>query len=287
MNRLSNTVRATVIRGLCEGNSIRSISRLTGVAVTTILRLLADVGEFCAFYQHVAFRGLSCQRVEADEIWAFVGAKEKRAKPGQGDLWTYTAIDADSKLLFSWLIGPRSKFATRAFVRDFASRIAGRFQLTTDGLHWYEQSVRHALAGRCDYAQVIKTFGSTTDERNPARRYSPAECTAIQKVWVMGEPDMEKASTSFVERNNLSIRTSNRRFTRLTNGFSKKAANHIHAFAIHAMHFNYCRPHGTLTKKAGKPTTPAMAAGLSDGVDLCLVTSRTLALPQCETWHLV
>lgn len=162
MNRLSITERGAVIRGLVGGGSVRVVSRITGVAVTTILRLLAEVGEFCAFYQHVAFRNLNCQRVEADEIWAFVGAKEKRALPGKGDLWTYTAIDAESKLLFSWLIGPRSKFATRAFVRDFASRIAGRFQLTTDGLHWYEQSVRHALSGRCDYAQVIKTFGSTT-----------------------------------------------------------------------------------------------------------------------------
>jgi IS1 family transposase len=263
MNKLGGSLRAAVVRGLVEGGSVRAVSRITGVAVTTILRLLAEVGDFCAFYQHVAFRNLPCKRVEADEIWAFVGAKEKRAKPGQGDLWTYTAIDAESRLLFSWLIGPRSKFATRAFIRDMASRIAGRFQLTTDGLHWYQQSVQHALAGRCDYAQVIKTFGSTSDERNPARRYSPAECTAIQKVWVMGNPDMDLASTSYVERNNLSIRTSNRRFTRLTNGFSKKAENHIHAFAIHAMHFNFCRAHGTLTKNSGRPTTPAMSAGLT------------------------
>lgn len=265
MNRLSGSERATVVRGLCEGNSIRSMSRLTGIAVTTILRLIAEVGEFCAMYQHLAMRRLKCKRVEADEIWGFVGAKQKNVtKAGQGDLWTYTAIDADTKLMFSWLIGPRSRYATKAFVIDMASRIEGRFQLTTDGLYWYEKPVRAELYGRCDYAQVVKSFGSTTDERNPARRYSPADVTGIIKTRMMGSPDMDLASTSYVERNNLSIRTSMRRMTRLTNGFSKKAQNHIHAFAIHAMHFNYCRPHGTLTKAAkGKKTTPAMASGLA------------------------
>jgi IS1 family transposase len=264
MNKLSSSGRAAVIRGLVEGGSVRAVSRITGVAVTTILRLLADVGEFCAFYQHIVFRNLKCQRVEADEIWGFVGSKQKNVtKPGQGDLWTFTAIDADTKLMFSWLIGPRSRYATRAFVTDMARRIEGRFQLTTDGLYWYEKPVRAELYGRCDYAQVVKSFGSTTDERNPARRYSPAEVTGVIKTQIMGSPDMDKASTSYVERNNLSIRTSMRRMTRLTNGFSKKAQNHIHAFAVHAMHFNYCRAHGTLSKKAGKPTTPAMAAGLA------------------------
>lgn len=264
MNKLSIAERGAVIRGLVEGGSIRSVSRMTGVAVTTILRLIEDVGEFSAFYHHVAMNRLKVQRVEADEIWGFVGAKQKNAtKPGQGDLWTYTAIDADTKIIFSYLIGPRSKFATIAFVKDMASRIEGRFQLTTDGLYWYEKAVRSAAYGRCDYAQIIKSFGSTTDEKNPARRYSPAECTGIIKQRMMGDPDMEKASTSYVERNYLSIRTSMRRMTRLTNGFSKSAQHHIHAFAIHALHFNYCRPHGTLTKNAnGKRTTPAMAAGL-------------------------
>jgi hypothetical protein len=146
-------------------------------------------------------------------------------------------------------------------------RVTGQFQLSTDGLHWYEPAVRAALSGRCDYAQVIKTFGSTGDDTNPARRYSPAVCTGTQKLAIMGDPDLDKASTSYVERNNLSIRTSMRRMTRLTNGFSKSAINHAHAFAIHAMHFNYCRPHGTLTKAAkGTKTTPAMAAGLSRSV---------------------
>jgi IS1 family transposase len=265
MNKLSVAERATVIRGLCEGNSLRSMSRLTGIAVTTILRLLEEVGEFCAMYQHLVMRRLKVQRVEADEVWSFCGAKQKNAtKPGQGDLWAFTAICADSKLLFSWLIGHRSKYATLAFVRDFASRIAGHFQLTTDGLYWYERAVRTQLHGRCDYAQVVKEFGSTQDERNPARRYSPATCTGIQKFSVMGTPDMDKANTSYVERNNLTIRTYMKRMARLTLGFSKKQQNHAHAFAIHAMHFNYCRAHGTLTKNAnGKRTTPAMAGGLA------------------------
>ena len=234
----------------------------------TVLRLLAEVGEFSALYQHIAMRRLQCTRVEADEVWGFCGAKERNAtKPGQGDLWTFTAICADTKLLFSWLIGQRSKYATRAFIRDLASRVEGHFQLTTDGLKYYEPAIRSTLAGRCDYAQIVKEFGSTSDETNPARRYSPAVCTAVRKIHVMGMPDMELASTSYVERNNLTIRQGMKRMARLTLGFSKKAENHAHAFAIHAMFFNYCRPHATLTKQAnGIKTTPAMAAGLAHSV---------------------
>lgn len=264
MNRLSIASRAAMIRGLVEGGSVRAVARMTGTGRGTVLRLLADVGEFCAFYQHVAMRRLQCKRVEADEVWGFCGAKQRNAtKPGQGDLWTYTAIDADTELLFSWLIGPRSKYATSAFVRDMASRIQG-FQLTTDGLYWYEKAVRSAAYGRCDYAQVVKQYGSTAEERDPTRRYSPAVCTGIIRQRMMGEPDMDLASTSYVERNNLHIRQAMKRMARLTLGFSKKAQNHNHAFAIHAKYFNYCRPHGTLTKAAnGKKTTPAMAAGLA------------------------
>ena len=153
MNRLDMATRAAIIRGLCEGNSVRGIARLVRVGKGTVLRLLAEVGEFCAMYQHIAMRRLQCARVEADEVWGFCGAKERNAtKPGQGDLWTYTAICADTKLMFSWLIGARSKYATRAFIRDLAMRVDGHFQLTTDGLHWYEPAVRAALTGRCDYA---------------------------------------------------------------------------------------------------------------------------------------
>jgi IS1 family transposase len=255
---------------LVEGSSVRSVARLTGSGKNTVLRLLADVGQFCELYQHFALRRLPCTRVEADEVWGFVGAKQKNAKAHhQGDLWTYTAICADSKLLICWLIGPRSKWATRAFVRNLASRLGNRIQLTTDGLHWYDQAVRLAFGpGGCDYAQIVKIYGSPdgVSESPTARRYSPAICTGATKQWRMGNPDMSKCSTSYVERSNLSIRQGMRRMARLTNAFSKKVENHHHAFALHAMHFNYCRPHGTLTKKYGKPTTPAMASGLARSV---------------------
>lgn len=244
---------------------------MTGAGKGTILRLLPDVGQFCAAYQHFALRRLKCARVQADEVWGFCGSKEKNAtKPGQGDLWTYTAICADSKLLISWLIGPRSKWATRAFMRDLAGRLANRVQLTTDGLYWYDAAVKMAFGfDGCDYAQIVKSYGVDAEPgaSMAARRYSPAVCTGCEKIWKMGTPDMARASTSYVERNNLAIRQGMRRMTRLTNGFSKKVENHAHAFAIHAMHFNYCRPHGTLTKAAnGKKTTPAMAAGPSRSV---------------------
>ena len=265
MNRLSMAARAAVIRGLVEGTSVRAVARLVGVQKNTVLRLLAEVGEFCMIYQDVSLRGLPCSRVEADEVWGFCGAKQKNAtKAGQGDLWTYTAICADTKLLFSWLHGQRSKFATRAFIRDLAKRVRGHFQLTTDGLKWYEPAVRATLGGRCDYAQIIKTFGNDAEPSDPSRRYSPAVCTGAVKYRIIGNPDLSKASTSYVERNNLHIRQGMKRMARLTLGFSKSATNHAYAFAIHAMYFNYCRPHGTLTKAHGAKTTPAMAAGLAD-----------------------
>ena len=268
MNRLPVATRAAIIKGMVEGSSIRSVSRLTGASKGAVLRLLAEVGGFCAAFQHYRLRRLPCVRVEADEVWGFCGAKEKNAtKPGQGDLWTYTAICADSKLLISWLIGPRSKYATRAFIRDLAGRMAGKIQLTTDGLLWYEPAVRAAFGSeRCDYGQIVKRYGVEVNPTAPiaSRRYSPAICTGATKYAVMGRPKMEYVSTSYVERNNLAIRQGMKRMARLTNAFSKRAENHAHAFAIHAMHFNYCRPHGTLTKKAnGTKTTPAMTAGLA------------------------
>lgn len=261
---MSMAERATVIRGLCEGNSVRGIARQVGCQKNTVLRLLAEVGDFCAFYQNIVMRNLTLACVEADEAWGFCRTKDRNARlPGDGDLWTYNAVCSDSKLLFAWLIGPRSKYATRAFIRDLASRIEGRFQLSTDGLHYYEAAVRAVLAGRCDYGQVIKEFGTVAEPSNPSRRYSPAVCTRVSKISVMGVPDMDRVSTSYVERLNLTTRTGMKRMARLTLGFSKKEQNHCHAFAIHAMHYNFVRAHGTLSKKAGKPTTPAMAAGLT------------------------
>jgi IS1 family transposase len=268
MNKLPTSQRAAIVRGLVEGSSIRSVARMTGGSKGAILRLLVEVGEFCAIYQHHALRQLPCKRVEADEVWGYCGAKEKHAtKPGQGDLWTYTAICADSKLLLSWLVGRRTHESTQRFMDDVASRLANRVQLTTDGLGWYLAAVEDAFGwNNVDYAQLMKSYG-VDPEPTAQRRYSPMVCTGAIRTAIMGNPDMSKVSTSYVERSNLSIRMGMRRMTRLTNGFSKKAENHAHAFAIHAMHYNYCRAHQTLTKAAaGIKTTPAMACGLTDHV---------------------
>lgn len=269
MNTLTTEKRAAIIRALVEGNSIRATARLTGTAKATVLKLLVEVGEFCSVYQDHAHRNLKCERVEADEIWSFVGAKQKNAtKAGQGDLWTYTAICSESKLMVSWLVGARDHTNTYAFMKDVAFRLANRVQLTTDGLSWYVAAVEAAFGWNgVDFAQLIKSYGTPLDEslRDAQRRYSPAVCTGAIRTPVMGNPDMDKVSTSYVERQNLNMRMQMRRFTRLTNGFSKKAENHAHAVSLFFMFYNYCRPHQTLTKAAnGVKTTPAMAAGLTD-----------------------
>lgn len=269
MNMLTTERRAAIIRALVEGNSVRATSRLTGTAKATVLKLLVELGEFCSIYQDHTLRNLNCKRIEADEIWAWVGAKQKNAtKPGQGDLWTYTAIDSDSKLMVSWLVGSRNHATTQAFMADVAERLANRVQLTTDGLGWYLSAVENAFGWNgVDFAQIIKTYGIPLDETERQRRYSPAVCTGAIKTAIMGSPDMDLVSTSYVEQSNLSIRMQNRRFTRLSNAFSKKAENHAHAVSLYFMFYNYCRPHQTLTKAAkGIKTTPAMAAGLSNHV---------------------
>jgi IS1 family transposase len=250
-----------------EGNSVRATARLTGTAKATVLKLLVELGEFCSIYQDVVLRNLPCTRIEADEIWAFVGAKQRNAKrEGDGDIWTFTAIDADSKLMVSWLVGARSSENAQEFMSDVASRLANRVQLTTDGHHMYLTAVEKAFGWNgTDYAQLVKTYGAADDPKNPAKRYSPAVCTGTTKEWVMGKPDMDKVSTSYVERANLAVRMQTRRFTRLTNGFSKKAENHAHAVSLYFMFYNFCRPHTTLTRAAGGiHTTPAMAAGVTE-----------------------
>lgn len=267
MNRASLEKRAAIVRALTEGNSVRATSRLTGAAKATVLKLLVELGEFCSIYQDHALRGLNCQRVEADEIWSFVGAKARNAtKAGQGDIWTYTAICADSKLMVSWLVGSRTPETAQAFMQDVAARLANRVQLTTDGHHMYFTAVEKAFGWNgADYAMLVKTYG--TNEAEGTRRYSPAICTGATKQWVMGAPVTENVSTSYVERSNLSMRMGMRRFTRLTNAFSKKAENHAHAVSLYFMHYNFCKAHGTLTKAAGGvKQTPAMAAGLTDHV---------------------
>lgn len=268
MNKLTDSRRADIIRALCEGNSVRATTRLSGAAKATVLKLLVEIGEFCATHQDVVTRDLKTRRVEADEIWAFVGAKAKNAtQDGQGDIWTYTALDADSKLMISWLVGPRNSANTHAFMADVADRLGNRVQLTTDGLAWYVAAVENAFGWNgVDFAQIIKTYGATL-EAGPGRKYSPMECNGAIKTPIMGTPDMDNVSTSYVERSNLALRMGNRRFTRLTNGFSKKAENHAHAVSLFFMFYNFCKPHGTLTKaKRGIHTTPAMAAGISDHV---------------------
>lgn len=268
MNKMPVAKRAAIIRALVEGNSIRATARLTGTAKATVLKLLVELGEFCSAYQFYKLTNLPTKRVEVDEIWAFVGAKEKNAtKDGQGDIWTFTALDADSKLMISWMVGQRRSDDARSFMKDVARRLANRVQLTTDGHNMYIGAVEYAFKWNgADFAQLVKEYGPSS-EPDAARKYSPAECTGAHKEWVMGNPDMDLVSTSYVERSNLTIRMGQRRFTRLTNAFSKKAENHAHAVSLFFMHYNFCRAHQTLTKaNGGIKTTPAMASGLTDHV---------------------
>lgn len=267
MNRTNDATRAQILRCLTEGNSIRSTSRLTGASLGTILRLLNEVGTFCEIYSDHKLRNLKATRVECDEQWSFVGCKQRNAKvAGEGDAWVYCAIDAETKLVFSWLVGERDYRNTQLFMDDVASRCGNRVQLTTDGFGHYHAAVRHAFKfARVDFAELIKTYGTTTED-GPARRYSAPVVTAIRKVRRIGKPVKELVSTSYVERLNLGTRQSCRRFTRLTNAFSKKMENHCLAIALHYFVHNFAKAHGTLTKKAGKPTSPAMASGLTDHV---------------------
>jgi IS1 family transposase len=269
MNKLTDSRRAAIVRALVEGNSVRATARLTGTSKATVLKLLVEMGEFCSVYQDHMLRNLNCKRVEADEIWAYVSAKQRNAtKEGQGDLWTFTAIDADSKLMVSWLVGSRTNESARRFVQDIADRLANRIQLTTDGHPMYLTAVERAFKWNgCDFAQLVKSYGQTQVSEDPTRRYSPGICTGAEKTWVMGDPDFDLVSTSYVERANLTMRMGMRRFTRLTNAFSKKAENHAHAVSLFFMFYNFCKPHQTLTKAAkGIKTTPAMAAGIADHV---------------------
>jgi IS1 family transposase len=263
MNRLSTEKRAAVIAALVEGNSIRATCRMTGVAKNTVTKLLVDLGTACSIYMDREMRDLPCERLQVDEIWAFVYAKQKNVpleKQGEaGDVWTWVAIDADTKLVPSFHIGPRDLNTATTFMTDLAKRLSGRVQLTTDGLSVYLLAVRGAFKGNVDFAQLVKVYGSDSSKK-AERRYSPAVCLGQDKQPVSGNPDPDHISTSYVERLNLGMRMSMRRYTRLTNAFSKKTENLAAAVALHFMHYNYVRVHQTLK------TTPAMAAGISDHV---------------------
>jgi IS1 family transposase len=270
MNRLSTERRAQVIGCLTEGMSIRATVRVTGVAKNTIVKLLADLGDACSDYQDGAFQNLATTRIEADEIWGYCYSKQKNVPEehkgtfGYGDVWTWVALDADSKLVPSWLVGERTMRDCWTFMADLRTRIkpGHRIQISTDGLGVYQSVIDSLFRDRGDYGIVHKQYGGTSETEQ--RRYSPAECTGIEKRTILGAPDEDKISTSYVERQNLSMRMGMRRYTRLTNGFSKKVENMAHAVSLFYMHYNFARPHQTLTKKYGRPTTPAMAAGVSD-----------------------
>jgi IS1 family transposase len=265
MNRLPLAKRVQVLSALVEGNSIRGTCRMTGVALNTVLKLLADVGDACDRYMDQTMRDLTCVRVQCDEIWSFCHAKERNLKPKyrgsdwHGDLWTWVAIDADTKLVISWVLGKRTYDFAQIFVRDLAKRIKSYVQLTTDGLGMYKENVRRAFGHRVDYGTEVKVFG-IEDSEEPDRKYSPLVVKEMRRTPVFGAPDPTHISTAYVERQNLTMRMQMRRFTRLTNAFSKKAQNLQRSVALYAVHYNFVRKHMTLK------TTPAIAHGLTDRV---------------------
>ena len=264
MNQLNAAKRSQVIAALVEGNSMRATARMTDVAFNTVLKLLPEIGAACEEYQKRVFCNLPCKRIECDEIWQFCYAKSKNVpadKQGQfgfGDVWTWVALCADTKLVPSWMIGGRDANTAYALMHDLAGRLKNRIQLTTDGLRVYVDAVESAFGSEIDYAMLVKMYG--TDSRPDESRYSPAECIGCKTAAISGNPKPRHISTSYVERQNLTMRMKMRRFTRLTNAFSKKVDNLRWAVALHFMHYNFCRIHQTLR------VTPAMEAGIADHV---------------------
>jgi IS1 family transposase len=260
MNKLPPEKRAQLIGMMVEGMSIRAIVRLTGVSKNTVAKLLVDAGRACAEYQDRALCNLRCRRLQLDEIWSFVYSKQANVPVGKqgsaGDVWTWTAIDAETKLIPTWYIGRRDGEAALAFVTDLASRLANRVQITSDGHRAYLNAVEEAFGTDADYAMLVKLYGEPA-QTTPERKYSPAECTGTRTVAIAGNPDPAHISTSYAERANLTMRMHMRRFTRLTNAFSKKVENHAHAVALNFMYYNFVRIHSSVRM------TPAMAAGVT------------------------
>jgi IS1 family transposase len=266
MNILDTGKRAQILQCLVEGCSMRSTSRLTGVSINTVTKLLCDAGRACAEYMDKTIRNLNCKVIQVDEMWSFTYAKQKnvplsmKGQSGVGDTWTWIALDSDTKLIPCFHIGDRNATDAYLFINDLASRLAHRVQLTSDGLKAYVEAVEGAFGADIDYAQLIKLYGNELGGQGGEIRYSPAVCTGTRKNRITGNPDKKLISTSHIERQNLTMRMSNRRFTRLTNAFSKKLENHKHAAAIYFMHYNFCRIHTSLR------VTPAMESGIANHV---------------------
>ncbi len=263
MNKLPLKTRSLILKMLCEGQSMRATARLADVSFNTVAKLLIDAGKVCADLHDEMVQGVTASRIQCDEIWSFTYAKQKnvagaKAAPSEaGDTWTWTALDSDSKLIVSWLVGGRDSEYAIEFMDDLRSRLANRVQLTTDGHKAYLEAVEGAFGGDVDYAQLIKLYGEAPEAQ---KRYSPAACVGARKRRIEGNPDPAAVSTSYVERQNLTMRMHMRRFTRLTNAFSKKFENHMHMVALYTVWYNFIRIHKTLR------VTPAMEAGLSDTV---------------------
>lgn len=264
MNKLPLAKRATILTLLCEGAAMRSIERVVGCSINSVDKLLQNAGTACAAYHDAHVRGIAAKRVQCDEAWSFIYAKAKnvraarKAPPEAGDVWTWIGIESDTKLILSYLVGGRDAEYALALMDDLRSRITTRMQLTTDGHAAYLSAVEEAFGADIDFAQLVKLYGEPSSSPEAARRYSPSECVGTRKRTITGNPDQKYVSTSYAERQNLTMRMAMRRFTRLTNAFSKKLENHAHMVALYALWYNFVRIHKTLR------VTPAMAAGISD-----------------------